>query len=156
MSALSDPLQVLIAGGGVAALETTLALQALAQDPISIELIAPEPEFVYRPLAVAEPFRVGETRRFPLSQLVEAAGATLCRGHVAGVDPDRRIVATDEGAERPYEVLVVALGARPREAVPDALTFSGPESGAALGTVLEETLAGEIRRIVFAVPGGVA
>jgi sulfide:quinone oxidoreductase len=156
MSALSDPLQVLIAGGGVAALETTLALQALAQDPISIELIAPEPEFVYRPLAVAEPFRVGETRRFPLSQLVEAAGATLCRGHVAGVDPDRRIVATDEGAERPYEVLVVALGARPREAVRDALTFSGPESGAALGTVLEETLAGEIRRIVFAVPGGVA
>ncbi len=156
MSAESDSLQVVIAGGGVAALEATLALRALAQDPISIELIAPESEFVYRPLAVTDPFRVGETRRFPLSPLVEAAGATLRRGRVAAVDPERRVVATEEGAECPYEVLIVALGARPREAVRGALTFSGPESGATLASLLEQTLAGEIRRSIFAVPGGVA
>jgi sulfide:quinone oxidoreductase len=152
----ADSLQVVIAGGGVAALEATLALRALARDPVSIELIAPDSEFVYRPLAVTEPFRVGETRRFPLAPLVEAAGASLRSSRAAAVDPDRRVIVTGEGAERRYDVLIVALGARPREAVSGALTFSGPQSGEALAALLEETLAGEVRRIVFALPGGVA
>jgi sulfide:quinone oxidoreductase len=111
---------------------------------------------VYRPLAVTEPFRVGETRRFPLAPLVDAAGAILSPGRVAAVDPERQVVATEDGVERPYDALLIALGARPREVVPGALTFSGPESTSALAGVLEQTLAGEFRRIVFAVPGGVA
>ena len=58
---------MVIAGGGVAALEATLALRALAENRISIELVAPEPDFVYRPLSVGDPFQVAETRRFPLA-----------------------------------------------------------------------------------------
>ncbi len=156
MKARTGSLQVVIAGGGVAALEATLALRALAQERVSIELIAPEPDFVYRPLAVTDPFRVGETRRFPLAPLVEAAGGSLRRGRIAAVDPDRRLACTDEGEKRGYDALLVALGARPRQAIPNALTFSGPESGAALAGVLEQTLGGDIRRIVFALPAGVA
>ena len=45
--------KVLIAGGGVAALEAALALRDLAADLVSIELLAPEHHFWYRPLAVA-------------------------------------------------------------------------------------------------------
>ena len=156
MSVHAVSLRVVIAGGGVAALEATLALRALAQERVSIELVAPEPDFVYRPLAVTDPFRVGETRRFPLAPLVEAVGASLSRGHVAAVDPDRRLVATEEGPERSYDALLIALGARAREAVPNALTFSGPESRSTLEAMLEQALAGEIRRIVFALPAGVA
>ena len=78
--------RVVIAGAGVAALETALALRALAEDVVSVELVAPEEEFTYRPLAVAEPFRVGEVRRFPLAKLVAATGAELRRGAVAQVD----------------------------------------------------------------------
>ena len=37
--------RVVIAGAGVAALETALALRALAEDLVSVELIAPEEEF---------------------------------------------------------------------------------------------------------------
>jgi sulfide:quinone oxidoreductase len=152
----SQALRVVVAGGGVAALEATLALRALAQEPVEIELIAPETEFVYRPLAVTDPFRIGETRRFPLAPLVEAAGGRLRHGRVAAVDPDRRAIRTAEGAERSYDALLVALGARPREAVPGALTFSGPESGEELSSMLEQALAGGTRRIVFALPAGVA
>ena len=47
---------VLVAGGGVAALETALALRALGPGRIRVELVAPELHFFYRPLAVAEPF----------------------------------------------------------------------------------------------------
>ena len=51
------PFRVVAAGAGVAGLELALALRALAEDLVSVELIAPEREFTYRPLAVAEPFR---------------------------------------------------------------------------------------------------
>ena len=58
---------VVIAGGGVAALEAALTLRAVADGRLSVELIAPEPHFWYRPVAVAEPFGLGEVRRFELS-----------------------------------------------------------------------------------------
>ena len=47
---------VLIAGGGVAALEAVLALEALAGARVRIELLTPADEFVFRPLLVGEPF----------------------------------------------------------------------------------------------------
>jgi len=147
--------RVVIAGGGVAALEATLALRALAPKLVDIELVAPEEDFTYRPLAVAEPFLVGEVRRFPLRRLAEAAGASLHRGTVTAVDPGRCVVQTAEGDELPYDALLLALGARPVEAVPGALSFRGPEDGPALSELLEEALDGEIHRIVFALPAGV-
>ena len=61
------PTKVLIAGAGVAGLEAALALRRPGRrGRLEVELVAPESEFVYRPLAVTEPFRVGEARRFPL------------------------------------------------------------------------------------------
>jgi sulfide:quinone oxidoreductase len=66
---------VVIAGGGVAGLELALALRALAEERVSVEVVAPEKEFTYRPLAVVEPFRAGEVASFPLRALVRAAGA---------------------------------------------------------------------------------
>ena len=73
-------MRVLIAGGGVAALEAALALQALAEERVSVELLAPEPHFWYRPLSVAEPFGLGEAQRFELSELAPKAGAILLFG----------------------------------------------------------------------------
>ena len=146
---------VVIAGAGVAGLETTLALQALAPEHVSVELIAPEDEFVYRPLAVAEPFHVGEVRRFPLTALVAAAGAELRRGVLAAVDPDEKRAVLADGATVEYDVLVLALGASPLPAVPGALTFSGlREDSAGLARLLEQVTSRELRRLVFAVPAG--
>ena len=50
---------VLIAGGGVAALEAALTLREVGEGRARIELLAPEPSFWYRPVAVAEPFGLG-------------------------------------------------------------------------------------------------
>ncbi|HKD32552.1 MAG TPA: FAD-dependent oxidoreductase [Gaiellaceae bacterium] len=147
--------RVLIAGGGVAALEATLALRALAEERVSIEVIAPDRDFVYRPLSVAEPFRVAETRTFPLASLVEAAGGRLSSGRVTAVNPVERVVLTDEGGHHPYDAVLVALGASPHEAIDGALTFAGPGSGPALEAVLDDLLAGAVHRIAFAVPTGV-
>jgi sulfide:quinone oxidoreductase len=154
MTSTRNPRQVLIAGAGVAALEAALALQALTEDEVSVELVAPEAEFTYRPLAVTEPFRVGEVKRFPLRRLAESAGARLRAGSVAAVDPERKVVTLENGEELSYDILLLALGARPREAVTGALTFRGPQDGPALSALLDKTTAGEIHRIAFAVPTG--
>jgi sulfide:quinone oxidoreductase len=150
------PLHVLVAGGGVAALEATLALRKIAEERVTVEILAPEDDFTYRPLAVGEPFHVGEVRRFPLKPLVEAAGARLRPGVIVSVDPDRHVVVTGDGDTLSYDVLLLALGARPLEAVPGALTFRGPTDGPALVALLDEALTGAVRRLAFAVPGGVA
>ena len=146
---------VVVAGAGVAGLETALALQALAQEQVSVELIAPEDEFVYRPLAVAEPFHVGEVRRFPLARLVEAAGAELRNGELAEVKPDEKLAVLADGGTVEYDVLVLALGACPLPAVPGALTFRGlPEDSEELARLLERVTTRDLRRLVFAVPAG--
>lgn len=152
MTSSRDPKQVLIAGAGVAGLEAVLALRALTEDEVSVELVAPEAEFTYRPLAVTEPFGVGEVKRFPLQKLAEAAGARLRAGSVAAVDPGRKVVTLENGQELNYDILLLALGARPREAVTGALTFRGPQDGPAVSALLDKTTAGEIHRIAFAVP----
>jgi sulfide:quinone oxidoreductase len=145
---------VIVAGAGVAGLETALALQALAPEHVSVELIAPEEEFVYRPLAVAEPFHVGEVRRFPLARLVGAAGAELRHGALAGVNPDEKSAGLADGSTIEYDVLVLALGARPLPAVPGALTFRGlPEDGEELAGLLERATTRDLERLVFAAPG---
>lgn len=144
---------VVVAGAGVAGLETALALQAVAPEHVSVELIAPESDFVYRPMAVAEPFHVGEVRRFPLSRLADAAGAKLRRGELVAVDPDEKRAALADGSEVEYDVLVLALGARLMPAVTGALTFGGrPEDSLKLSKLLERVTSGDLRRLVFAVP----
>jgi sulfide:quinone oxidoreductase len=148
------PFHVVIAGAGVAALEAALALRALAADLVSVELVAPESEFSYRPLAVTEPFRVGEVRRFPLKPLVAATGATLRRGVVVNAEPDEKTVTLDDGQRLDFDAFVVALGSRPREAVVGALTFRGEEDGPQLAAMLERATAGNLKRIAFVVPAG--
>jgi sulfide:quinone oxidoreductase len=156
---LSDPttpLNVVIAGAGVAALEAALALQALASDQVSVELVAPEQEFTYRPLAVAEPFRADQVRRFPLEPLVEAAKASLRAGTIAGVEADDKQIRLSDGSAVEYDAFVLAVGTRPREAVEGALTFRGPHDAPRLADLLERAVDGELGRIAFVVPAGVS
>jgi len=145
---------VVVAGAGVAGLETVLALHALAGEHVEIDVVAPEEHFSYRPMAVAEPFRVGEVRRFPLDRLVLAAGARLRPGALAAIDADRASATLADGSTLEYDTLVLAVGARPYEAVPGALTFRGGADRAALDAVLDRATSGELRRIVFTMPAG--
>src|SRR3954465_13413638 len=82
------PVRVLIAGGGIAALEALTALRALAGPRVELMLVAPEEEFVYRPVAVDEPYAVGRSRRIRLDRAAGAAGAAFLAGTVESVDTD--------------------------------------------------------------------
>ena len=145
--------RVLIAGGGVAALEAMLALRELAGPLVDVELIAPEPHFWYRPLAVAEPFGLGSVHRLELAQLCEQAGADFSLGTLVDVDHARRRVQTHHG-ELAYDSLLVAIGAVGTEAIPGAFTFRGPADSHAYQHLLTELEQGAVRQLVFALPGG--
>ena len=151
---LSMPKKVVIAGAGVAGLEAALALQTLAEDLLTVELVSPETDFVYRPLSVAEPFRVGEPRRFPLRLLADAAGAQLTRASVRSVDDELHMVVTPDGTAIRYDYLLLALGARPVAGIPGAFLFRGPGDEEAFGELLHQARAGEVKRLVFALPTG--
>ena len=56
-------MDVVIAGGGVAGIEALLGLRAVAGDRVRLTLIAPDPDFSYRPLAIAEPFGLGRAQK---------------------------------------------------------------------------------------------
>jgi sulfide:quinone oxidoreductase len=146
--------RVLIAGGGVAALEAALALRKLGEDRVSVEMLAPEPQFWYRPLAVAEPFDLGEVRHFDLAELAAAAGATFSPGALSAVDAGGRLAQTSAGSSIAYDILLVACGAGPIPAVPGALTFRGPADTERIRQLLEEIVAGQVGRVAFVVPWG--
>jgi sulfide:quinone oxidoreductase len=147
---------VLIAGAGVAGLEAMLALSKLAEGLVDVELMAPDPEFVYRPLLVSEPFGVGESLRLDLRQAAEDGSARYRCGALASVQPDRNAVVTADGEELSYDFLLVAVGARPVEAIAGALTFGGGEERRAFGDVLAAFGRRGHERIVFVVPPGVS
>jgi len=146
--------KVVIVGGGVAALEAALALKELAPGLVEVELVAPEHNFVYRPLLVAEPFGAGQVRTFPLHRLAESAGAGFTEAIVTGVDSDRHIVRTAAGDELPFDLLLLTPGAVPVAAVPGAICFRGPAEAAALRQLLADASTGIIDRITFVVPTG--
>lgn len=148
-------MDVVVAGAGVAGLETALALNAIAPRHVAVELIAPERDFTYRPLSVAEPFGIGHVHRVPVDDLVDAAGARFRRGALVGVDAARRRVILDDGNERAYDSLVLALGAQARESVPGAVTFRGTDQETEFVGLLERASSGRLRQLVFAVPPAV-
>ena len=152
--ARSDRIHVVIAGGGVAALEAALALRELSQDRVTVELVAPEPHFWYRPTSVAEPFGLGEVRRYELSELAHTAGATFTPGELLSVDVARRLAYTSSGSAVSYSKLLIACGAAPREAIEGAITFRGPADTAQIEHVLADIEAGDVRRVAFVVPAG--
>lgn len=148
--------KVLIAGGGFAGLEAMLAVLALAKELVTVELMAPDREFLYRPLAVAEPFGLSEVRRFPLGPLAERCGARYRRAALTAVDAPARLARTSEDESVSYDALVIACGARTQEAIPGALTFQGPQDIARFAQLVEDIESGTVERVAFAVPAGVS
>ena len=150
---LRDRLHVLIAGGGVAALETLLALRALAGDLIDVTLLSPTTEFVYRPVTVAEAFDRAEARVYDLAEvLADQGGRELVDDSLADVEARSRVAVTGRGRRISYDVLVVATGAVPRAPFPGAFTFRGRDDVPVLRGLLHDLTTGRAESVALALP----
>jgi sulfide:quinone oxidoreductase len=78
--------RVLIAGGGVAALEAAIALRDMASDRVAVELCAPRKDFAYRPFAVGDPYGASEIPHYDLEELAKRCKATFRKVSIASVD----------------------------------------------------------------------
>ena len=151
-----EKLRVVIAGGGVAALETMLALQQLAPEHTDVLVIAPAGEFVYRPMAVREPFAYGPAERYALAPIIDDGGATRLVDRLAWVDRSARLAHTEGGERIAYDALVLALGATPRPHYQHALTVDDRHLDETLHGLIQDVDEGYVHSIAFVAPSLIA
>jgi sulfide:quinone oxidoreductase len=149
-----DRFSVVIAGGGVAAIEGLLRLRRLVGDAVKITLLAPNEEFAFRALSVKEPFALGAAERHPIRHITRDAGAEWVQDTLAWVDPDGQVVHTAGGAELPYDALLIAIGARTVPAYEHATTFRDDEADDLLAGVVEDIEGGYTKSVAFIAPPG--
>ena len=142
------PTRVLIAGGGVGGLEAALALRAMGQKQVHVDLLAAQSRFTYRPWSVATPFGHGEAVEIDLDRVAADVGFGLIEGRLRRVDADRHEIHTGDDVLA-YDHLVLALGARPVEVVKGAFTFLGPTNAAELGALLADDALLADARVAF-------
>lgn len=133
-----------------------LALHELSGERVEIELHAPERKFAYRPLLVGKPFAAGKVVEFDLDELARPAGAAFYRDSIVAVAPDHRQIVVHDGERIPYDYLLLCPGAEPQAAVPGSETFWGVGDEGEVAGVIRRLTAGELRRVIFAVPGAVS
>jgi sulfide:quinone oxidoreductase len=146
---------VVIAGGGVAAIEAMLALRDLAGDRVDLTLVAPQEEFAYRPLSVGEPFALGHALHLPLRRVARDVDAELREDALASVDPAAGTVTLAGGDTLGYDALLVAVGARRIPALQHVHTFRGQEDTESVHGLIQDLEGGYSKRIAFVVPAGV-
>jgi sulfide:quinone oxidoreductase len=148
--------RVLIAGGGVAGLETLLALRALAADRVDVTILSPELKFTNRSMAVEQPFKPPRVRGLRLEDVASELDARWHRGALDRVQHGQRRVVTKAGEEVPYDLLVLAVGARfAREwTSPDVLTYRDGRDGAAYRQLLHQLREGRVKSVAFVKPAG--
>src|SRR5439155_1412840 len=80
----------------------TMALRDLAEDRLSITLVAPEHDFELKALRTAEPFSRDHVPHYPLSDIAARFHAELPAGAVAAADPGRHFEPLPDGTDRAY------------------------------------------------------
>ena len=150
------PPHVLIAGGGVAALETLIALRDLAGERVAITLLAPEADFTYRPMAVAQPFSLGHGCAYGLAGIAEEFGAAFIQDRLAEVRAGEKLVRCASGRDVAYDHLVIAVGAKATPTFPHAITFGDDPAEERLHGMLADLEQGYLQRVAFVVPAEAA
>lgn len=145
----TNPLHVVIAGGGVAALETMMVLRSSAADHVRITLLAPERDYHYRPMAVAEPFSIAHARSVALVAIAADFDARHVRAKLVSVEPDARRVVTSDGDPIAYDALVIACGTRTRPAFDGAITVDDRSIGVALRGLIQDIEEGYTHKVAF-------
>jgi len=153
MSTAEKP-SVLIVGGGIAGMEAALALSELAPGLADVTLIAPEPEFHYKPMVVGEPFTNEPAERRELEPALREIETGFIEEAVVAVHTGEQTVELADGRRLDYDMLLVALGGRARPAFESAETFWAGRSDLSIDEQLKSAADHPSRTLAFVVPPG--
>lgn len=145
---------IVIAGGGVGALEALLALQSLVGDRVRISILTPARYLSYRALSVAEPFGADPAPRYSWPQIVRDRHVRWIPDALTAVRADACEIDTNDGPPVSYDALLLALGARPVAALPGALAFAGPRDVLPVMDAIADLRPGRRHAIVFVALAG--
>ena len=98
--------EVVVCGGGVAAIEGLLRLRRLGGDRVAVTLVTPAETLLMRPLAVEDPFGRQGAREYPIARIMADTQSAWVRDAVVSVDPVASVVRTREGRELSYLSLI--------------------------------------------------
>ncbi len=146
--------RVVIAGGGIAGLEALMAIRDHAGERADITLLAPDPDFIYKPLIVGEPFSSQPAEQHALAPIAEQLDAEFIQKGVAEVQPEEHSVELADGSSLQYDKLVLCIGARPRPAFAGAVPLRTDGTVIPIDSMLREAEGSESGVIAFVIPPG--
>lgn len=152
MSDQSKPIEVLIVGGGVAALEAALALRGQAGPLVRTTMLAPNSEFVCRPAAIGEPFDRAAASAYPLPMLASDLGLRLHSGSLEWIDTAKQTVHTDTNDELHYDALLLTPGARRYAPLEHALTLDPARLDFQLHGLVQDVEDGYVSSLALVIP----
>lgn len=147
--------RTLIVGGGIAGLEALLALHDLAEERAELMLVAPDPDFTYKPLIVEEPFSLKPAERHELAPILSDLGGSFIQHSVTRVLADEHVVELDDGSRIGYEILLACLGGRVRDPYREAVTFRVGGEALKIDALIARSEQHESKTLAFVVPPGV-
>ena len=147
-----DVLHALIVGAGVSALEACAALRALAEDRVAVTVLADDHEFTLRQTAVRDPFADETARSYPLSPLLRELDAEHISDRFKWVDTIEHTVHTVAGEALPYDVLLLAMGARQRPRFHNAVTLTSDRMHNQVQELIRAIDADRVHSVVLIVP----
>ena len=150
----SDRFRAVIIGAGVAALEAALALHERAGERVATTILAPNRDFVYRPLSVREPFARAGAVRYPLAPLLASAGARQISSSLRWIDDGAHVLHSTDGETIPYDAALIAIGARPYTRYPRSITVDPARLDDQLHGIIQDVELGLIRSLAFVIPPG--
>jgi sulfide:quinone oxidoreductase len=104
--------QVLVLGGGFAALEAAFLLRMRLHDRIDLRLVSDSDRFTFRPNSIYVPFGADPDKLLvDLHKPLRRRDVDFVLGRVSEVDADRRLVSLADGQRFAYDKLIVATGA---------------------------------------------
>jgi sulfide:quinone oxidoreductase len=148
--------KVVIAGGGIAAVEGLLKLRAIVGDAIDVTVLCPSDEFRYRPQSVDEPFSRGRARRLAVRRVAQRTGAEWVEDSLERLDPDAQAAHTLGGAALPYDALLLAVGGRLEAPFEHVTVFDDREADETFRGLVQDVEAGYTRSVALVIPEGAA
>ena len=144
--------RILIAGGGIAALEAAVALRSLGGERVAPVLVSPSTDFSFRAREVGEPFGRTAPLHLPLDDVLGDLDVLHVTDSVTAVDAPARLVRTATGRSLPYQGLLLAVGGTPFPAYAHGITFDRPRNPRAFDELLDDVRAGLVADVAFVVP----